>query len=205
MEQVDNFVYLGASCSSTLDNSKEINRRLAIARSKFNDLQKTLKTKSLSTSTKVRLLNALIFPVATYGCEAWTIKKKDERSIAAFEMWCYRRILNISWVDRRTNESILVVISPKERLFVNVRKRKLQYFGHVARGSAGELSSTILQGKVQGNRPRGRPRTTWDKNIKTWTGLSLSSAIRLAQDRSTWKATSRLAAAYPQAEDGTDE
>jgi len=203
VEQVDDFVYLGASCSSSLNNSKEIKKRLAIARSKFSDIQTTLKSHSLKLQTKLRLLNALIFPIATYGCEAWTLKKADVKVINSFEMWCFRRILNISWKDKRTNDSILAEICPTERLIVNICKRKLQYFGHVARGSAGDLGLTILQGKVQGKRSRGRPRTTWVKNITDWTGVSLHTAMRSALHRKTWKDTSEIAATYPLVEDGT--
>ena len=197
-------MYLGASCSESLDNTKEIKRRIAIAKSKFIDLHKTFKTNSLRTNTKIRLLNALIFPIATYGCEAWTIKKHDEHLIATFEMWCYRRILNVTWMEKRTNDSILTEINPKERLLVFIRRRKLNYFGHVARGSAGELSKTILEGKVQGKRPRGRPRTTWFDNIKKWTNMRIYIAVQLAQQRNIWKEMVRLAAAHPE-EDGTDE
>ena len=103
VEQVQNFTYLGVSFNSALDGSKEIRKRLSIARSKLTDIQTSLKMKSLAIKTKSRLLQSLVFPVAIYGCEAWTIKKADAKRINAFEMWCYRRILKVTWSDRRTN------------------------------------------------------------------------------------------------------
>ena len=92
---------------------------------------------------------------------------------------------------------------PKERFIVSVRRRKLCYFGHVARGSAGELGTTILEGKVEGKRSRGRPKATWLDNIKDWTGLSLHAAVQRAKDRLSWRYTVKLAATHPQSEEGT--
>ena len=203
VEQVNEFMYLGATCSSTNDNSKEIRKRLSIAGHKFTQIQNLLKDRSLTVNIKIRLLRALIFPIAIYGCEAWTLKKVDTKSISAFELWCYRRILCVTCKDRRTNEWVLTQISPKERLLTTVKRLKLQYFGHVARGSAGDLASTILQGKTQGTRNRGRPRTSWQSNITSWTGLSLHDATQAAQNRPEWRLISSLAATYPQDEDGT--
>ena len=203
VEQVQDFTYLGASFNSQLDASREIKKRLAIARTKYTAIQSSLKMKSLSIKTKTRLLHSLVFPIALYGCEAWTIKKTDAQRINSFEMWCYRRILQVSWTDRRTNQSILAEILPKERFIVSVRRRKLCYFGHVARGSAGELGTTILEGKVEGKRSRGRPKATWLDNIKDWTGLSLHAAVQRAKDRLSWRYTVKLAATHPQSEEGT--
>ena len=203
VEQVKDFTYLGASFNSDLDNSKEIKKRLAIARAKLTSTQSLLKMKSLATKTKVRLLHSLIFPIATYGCEAWTIKKADAQRIAAFEMWSFRRILHIVWTDKRTNQSIIDEVQPKERLLCFVRRRKLCYFGHVARGSAGELGNIILQGKVEGKRSRGRPKAAWADNVKTWTGLTLHQAVQQAQNRKQWRRTSKLTVTHPLNEDGT--
>lgn len=203
VEQVDTFCYLGASFSSTNDSSKEIRRRLAIARNNFIDAQNLFKDRSLSLQIKVRLIHALVFPIAIYGCEAWTLKKADTKRISAFELWCYRRTLRVTWKDKRTNDSVLTQIAPKARLMVTVRKLKLQYFGHVARGSAGDLAKVILEGKAEGTRGRGRPKTTWETNIKSWTGLSLHKATQAAQTRSSWRRLSSLAATNPQDEDGT--
>ena len=105
-EQVQDFTYLGASINSSLDGSKEIKKRLAIARAKLTDMN------SLSIKIKLRLLHSLIFPVATYGCEAWTIKKTDSQRINSFEMWCYRRILQVSWSHRINNSGIYAHRTP---------------------------------------------------------------------------------------------
>ena len=171
------YMYLGASINSLLDGSKVIKKRLAIARAKLTDIQTSLKMNSLSIKIKLRLLHSVIFPVATCGCDAWTIKKTDSQRISSFEMWSHQR----------SNESIIVEIMPKERLIVSVRRRKLYYFGHLARRSARELGTSILEGKVAGKHSRGRPKATWDDNIKDWTGLSMHAAVRRAYDRQSWR------------------
>ena len=150
VEQVQDFTYLGASFNSQLDASREIKKRLAIARTKYTAIQSSLKMKSLSIKTKTRLLHSLVFPIALYGCEAWTIKKTDAQRINSFEMWCYRRILQVSWTDRRTNQSILAEILPKERFIVSVRRRKLCYFGHVLGVVQGSWEQQSLKAKWRG-------------------------------------------------------
>ena len=105
-------------------------------------------------STKVHLVKAMVFPVVMYGCESWTIKKAERRSIDAFELWCWRRLLEVPWTERRSNQSILKEISPEYSLEGLMLKLKLQYFGHLMQ-RAGSIEKTLMLGKIEGKRRRG--------------------------------------------------
>ena len=109
-------------------------------------------------STKGRLVKAMAFPVVMYGCESWTIKKAECRRIDDFELWCWRRLLSIPWTSRKSNQSILKEISPEYSLEGLMLKLKLQYFGHLMRDS---LEKTLMLGKTEGKRRRGRQRMRW--------------------------------------------
>ena len=114
---------------------------------------------ALHASTKKRLVKALIWPVTTYGCEAWTLRKEDEKRIEAFEMKCYRRMLRIPWTAKKSNMEVLQQADTNRDLLHCVRKRKLQYFGHVAKQRE-SLEKDIALGMITGNRRRARPRTS---------------------------------------------
>jgi len=105
--------------------------------------------------------------------------------LEAFEMWLYRRILKISWVQKKTNEEVLQLVCQERTLIKEIIKRKLNYFGHTARHDS--LSKALLEGCVEGTRRRGRQRTSWFQNIQEWTGLGYAECARLAQNRSRWK------------------
>jgi exonuclease III len=191
LEQVDSFKYLGAQITKDGRSDTEIKSRLAVATSALAKLQPLLNNKSISIRTKIRLLRAIVIATALYGCEAWTLSAETERRIQAFEFRCLRRLLKVSYTEHRTNESIraeiIKNIGPHEPLITIVKKRKMQFYGHTNR--AGNLATTILQGSVDGNRGRGRPRTTWLKNIVDWSGLEVNNLHTLSLDRQTWKRT----------------
>ena len=135
--------------------------------------------------TKVHLVKAMVFPVVMYGCESWTIKKAEHRRIDAFELWCWRRLLRVSWTARRSNQSILKEISPEYSLEGLMLKLKLQYFGHLMQ-RIDSLEKTLMLGKIGGGRRRGRQRMRW------WDGhlmaidsmdMSLSELRELVMDR----------------------
>ena len=133
-----------------------------------------------------RFLRALIFPIATYGCESWTINKTSERKINAFELKCYRTILRMPWTEKRTNNSILQELNIKEGwLLSTIIKRKLKYFGHVKRHEG--LMKEILEGQVQGKRTRGRPRRRWSQDITERMKTTITRAGRIAQDRTAYR------------------
>ena len=145
------------------------------------------KDHNITPDLKIRLLKCLVWPVMLYGCEAWTLKKNDERKIEAAEMWFYRRLLRVKWTDRRTNESVLQELGLRRELLIIIQHRRLKYVGHAIRNQKTDLMSTILQGKVEGKRNRGRPPTTLVSNITNTSGKKLQDLIRIGHDRESWR------------------
>ena len=132
-------------------------------------LDSILKSKDITLSTKVHLVKAMVFPVVMYGCESWTVKKAEGRRIDAFELWCWRRLLRVPWTARRSNQSILKEISPEYSLEGLMLKLKLQYFGHLMR-RADSFEKTLMLGKIEGRRRRGRQRMSgWMASSTQWT------------------------------------
>ena len=113
------------------DCSYEIKRRLLLGRKVMTNLDSIFKSRDITLPTNVRLVKAMVFPVVIYGCDSWTVKKAECRRIDAFELWCWRRLLSVTWTARRSNQSILKKISPEYSLERLMLKLKLQYFGHL--------------------------------------------------------------------------
>src|SRR5574341_1254139 len=131
VETVSDFIFLGSKITADGDCSHEIKRRLFLGRKVMTNLDSILKSRDITLPTKVRLVKAMVFPVAMYGCESCTIKKAECQRIDAFELWCWRRLLRVPWTARRSNQSILKEISPGCSLEGLMLKLKLQYFGHL--------------------------------------------------------------------------
>ena len=112
METVSDFIFRGSKITAVGDCSHEIERRLLLGRKVMTNLDSILKSRDITLSTKVRLVKAMVFPMVMYGCESWAIKKAENRRIDAFEVWCWRRLLRVPWVARRSNQSILKEVSP---------------------------------------------------------------------------------------------
>ena len=120
----------------------------------MTNLDSILKRRDITLPTKVHLVKSVVFPVVMYGCESWTIKKAEHQRIAVFELWCWRRLLRIPWMARRSNQSILKEISPGYSLEGLVLKLRLQYFGHLMRRTD-SFEKTLMLGKTEGGRRRG--------------------------------------------------
>ena len=130
-ETVRNFIFLGSKITADGDCSHEIKRCLLLGRKSVINLDCLLKSRDITLPTKVRLVKAMVFPVVTYGCESWTVKKAERQRIDAFELWCWRRLLRVPWTGRRSNQFFLKEISPGCSLEGLMLKLKLQYFGHL--------------------------------------------------------------------------
>ena len=131
METGTDFIFLGSKITVDAHCSHEIKRHLVLGRKAMTNLDSILKSRDTILPTKVRLVKAIVFPVVMYGYESWTIKKAERRRIDAFELWCWRRLLRVPWIVRRSNQSILKEISPEYSLEGLMLKLKLQYLGHL--------------------------------------------------------------------------
>ena len=139
----------------------------------MTNLDSILKSRDITLLTKDHLVKAMAFPVITYKCESWTIKKADRQTIEAFELWCWRRLLRVPWTARRSNQSILKEISPENSLEGLMLKLKLQYFDHLMR-KTNSLEKTLMLGKIEGRRSRGQQRMRWLDGITNLMDMSLS-------------------------------
>ena len=132
----------------------------------MNNLDSILKSRDITLPTKVHQVKAMVFPVVMYGCESWTVKKAEHQRTDSFELWCWIRLLRVTWTARRSNQSILKEISPEYSLEGLTLKLKLQYFGHLMQ-RADSFEKTLMLGKTEGRRSRGQQRMRWLDGIMT--------------------------------------
>jgi exonuclease III len=187
LEQVSRFKYLGSWISDDAKCEEDIRARVGMAKAAFWQ-NKEIMRRNIRLSTKIRILNCYVFSILNYGCESWTWNKSMRKKVDAFEMWCYRRMLKISWKDKVTNKEVLHRMQTELHFVKDMVKRKMEYAGHVLRGSSGDAHLQIMEGRLEGMRKQGRPRRTWIGDITDWTrGKNYGELKRLAEEREKWK------------------
>ena len=182
VEIVADLIFLGSKITADGDCSHQIKRHLLLGRKVMTNLGSILKSRDITLPTKVHLVKTMVFPVVMYGCESWTIKKAERQKIDAFELWCLKRLLRVPWTARRSILFILKQISPGCSLEGLMLKLKLQYFGHLML-RVDSLEKSLMLGKIEGKRRRGRQRMSWLGGITDSMDMGLGGLRELVMDR----------------------
>ena len=159
METVSDFIFLGSKITEDGDCNHEIKRCLLLERKAMTNIDSILKSRDITLPTKINILKPMVFPAVMYGCKSWTIKKAEHQRIDDFELWCWRRLLRVPWTARKFNQSILKEINT-EYSFLKGLMLKLLYFGQLMR-RAKSLEKTLMLGRIESRRRRGRQRAKW--------------------------------------------
>lgn len=187
IERVNHFRYLGSWLNTEGDSDEEITTRIEMSRKAFVTWKPVLCNRNLSMNIRKRVLRCYVWSVLLYGCETWTLKVTMINKLEAFELWCYRRILKISWISHTSNEDVLKMMGTERLLLDIVKRRKTEYFGHIIRGPKYHLLRLIIQGKVEGKRWMGRKKLSWLRNIRQWTDCTVEELFRAAADRDSFQ------------------
>ena len=187
IKQASNFIYLGSTITQDARSNKEIERRILIAKNSFNNMRNLLKNNRINVQTRVRALKTYIWSTLMYGAESWTINRAIKGKLEAVEMWFYRRMLRVSWRDRVTNEEVLRRVGQQRTLLAELRKRQMNFLGHVLRNE--KVEHLCLTGMIEGRRARGRQRVKYLDTIVEELGgrMTTNQLLQLARDRERWK------------------
>ena len=187
IKQVDQFCYLGSWITSDGRCNREIEYRIGEAKRGFDEMKSLLKNRKLSLQSRKRMVKSYIWSILLYGCETWTISKKMEKKLEAAEMWLWRRVLSVPWTERVTNHRILERMDTTRELLNTIRKRQMQFLGHVLREEG--LENLCLTGKIEGRRDRGRQREKYMDGLRRATGGEQTAVelIQMARRREDWK------------------
>ena len=187
IKQVDQFCYLGSWITADVRCEREIKYRIEEAKRAFNEMRTLFKNRNLSLESRKRMVKTYVWSILLYGCETWTISRSMEKRLEAAEMWMWRRVLNVSWTQRVRNERVLERMGTERELMTTIRKRQLQFLGHVLRLEG--LEHLSLTGRIEGVRARGRQREKYMDGIRRVTGgvKTAPELIQMARERKVWK------------------
>ena len=177
LEQVKQLFYLSASFNEKGDTIKEVKMRVAIAKRASGDLYRIWRNRELPIPLKRKLVQLMIWPIMSYGSETWIYLKSVQNMINVFERWCYRGMLRISWTEHVTNEEVFNRSNTKPTLLDGLLKRRMAFHGHLV--WKGGITLDLMIGRLHGTRPRGRPITTWLKDLATQANISYKEAMTI--------------------------
>ena len=191
IDQVEHFNYLGSIVTSEGRCNEDIKRKIVLAKKAFNKIRNLVTNSKISMEIRKRFIKCYVWSVLLYGCETWTMSTTDEKKIEAVEMWCHRRMLKLSWTERKTNEEVLQMASAERNMIATIRSRQMRFLGHIMR--RGELEDLSITGKLDGKRPRGRPRFTYIEKIRKLIknedhqDISANKILQSTRDQTYWK------------------